>query len=69
MAVDFVSLFHPVYSQVSCHNLVKKDKYMTYYAYISVQSVITFDRLGRCFLFVYIYAIAVFSVLLPFLGE
>ena len=30
----------------------------------------TYDRLGRCFRSVYIYAcIAVFSVLLPFLGE
>ena len=30
----------------------------------------TFDRLGRCFRFVSIYAcVAVFFVLLPFLGE
>jgi len=30
----------------------------------------TYDRLGRCFRFVYIYAcIDVFFVLLPFLGE
>ena len=30
----------------------------------------TYDRLGRCFRFVYIYAcITLFFVLLPFLGE
>jgi len=41
-----------------------------YYAYASVQSVITYDRLGRCFRFVYINAcIAVFFALLLFLGE
>jgi len=32
------------------------DKYIIRYAYTSVQSVITFDGLGRCFRFVYIYA-------------
>jgi len=42
-------------SQVSCYCLVNKDEYIIYYAYTSVQSVITFDRLGRCFRFVYIY--------------
>jgi len=34
-----------------------------YYAYTSVLSVITFDRLGRCFNFVYIYACIAFSAL------
>jgi len=29
-------------------------EYIRYYAYISLQSVITFDRLGRCFRFVYV---------------
>jgi len=39
-------------------------------AYTSVQSAITYDRLGRCFRFVYSYArVAVLFVLLPFLGE
>ena len=32
------------------------DGYIIYYAYTSVQSVITSDRLGRCIRFVYIYA-------------
>ena len=41
---------------VSCYSSVNKDEYMIYYAYTSVQSVITSDRLGRCFRFVYIYA-------------
>jgi len=51
-------------------SLVNKDEYIIYYAYTSVQSVITYDRLGSCFRFVYIYAcIAVFLMLLPFLGE
>ena len=44
--------------------LVNKDEYIIYYAYTSVQSVITYDRLGSCFRFVYI---AVFFELLPFL--
>jgi len=36
---------------------------MIYYAYASAQSVITFDRLGRCFRSVYIHA----GILLCFL--
>jgi len=53
---------------VSC--LVNKDEYIMYYAYTSVQSVTTFDGIGRCFRFVYIYAcILLFSLLLPFLGD
>ena len=38
------------------NSLVNKDEYVIYYAYTSAQSVITFDRLGRCYRFVYIYA-------------
>jgi len=58
-------------TKVSCYSSVNKDEYMIYYAYTSVQSVITFDRLGRCFRFVYIYAgISLrFFVSLQFLGE
>jgi len=38
-------------------SLVNKDEYIIYYAYILQYKVsFTYDRLGRCFRFVYIYA-------------
>jgi len=46
------------------YSLVNKEEYI-YYAYTSVQSVVTFDRLGRCFRFVYICA----CILLCFCGN
>ena len=51
-------------------SLVNKDEYIIYYAYTSAQSVITFDRLGSFFRFVYIHAciLLCFFVLLPFLS-
>ena len=40
---------------------MNKDEYIIYYAYTSVQSVITYDKLVCCFRSVYVYAcIAVF---------
>jgi len=40
-----------------CHATnLNEDEYIIYYAYTSVQSVITFDKLGRYFVFVYSYA-------------
>ena len=44
-----------VFSHVNvATSLVNKDDYIMYYVYTSVQSVIhTYDRLGRCFRFVY----------------
>jgi len=53
------------------NSLANKDEYVIYYAYTSAQSVITFDRLGRCYRFVYIYACTLlcFFVAIPFLGE
>ena len=58
-------------SQVSCHSLVNKDEINNILCLYFSKSVITFDRLGRCFPFVYIYACILLccSVLLPFLGH
>ena len=49
-----------VFIVVFCYSLVNKDEYIIIYAYTSVQSVITFDRLGRCFGFVIDLCLCVF---------
>jgi len=63
--------YRPLVYVYVASSLVNKDEYTIYYEYTSVQSVITSDRLGRCYRFVYIYACiaVVVFLLLPFLGE